>query len=785
MNLSSDSLSHFLHYFVFISLSVAFVLFLWQFVLPFFRVRAQLLGVTRAIAALKSAAGHVDADQIGNTIRNEALRHCWDEYRDTLHAQKMINASGVTETGRWRATAIASTFFTEQALINAPLRTEFYKHLPGILTGIGIIGTFGGLILGLNDFKITDDPLVVRTSLESLVASVGGAFKLSGLAIVLAMFITTVEKSMINKLYTHLDLLCGLIDGLFESGAGEEYLQRLVEASETSATQAMQMKESLVTDLKQVLGELTQQQIQAMRTTSSDLGASITNSLSEGLAEPLARISNAVQSVGNSQGEAVSRILTDVLSSFTAQMENMFGSQLRGMNEMLLKTANTIESASQGFGALAAQIQDAGTGAADAMARRVEEALGQIQSRQSEANAQMQAFVDSLKDSVARGQAESADLTQNMLRQMSESTASFVKTLQDQNQASHAQAEAQQSEANARMRAFVDDLKDGVTRGQAESADMTRDMLRQMSEGASSFVKELQEQNHASHADAAARQARASEQMHAWMEATRVNMAKGQSEATEASSRLIGQLGDKASEMIDALKAQTSSAHEEHGRRQAQLAAQIADLLDKQTSQIDKVTLAVQQGSLAMSNAIDKLNAATQGNIERMGQGAERLHDASTRFADNLQGMKAATDGVANTAERFSQAAASLDGSLGAVQQALADQRTVRDTLAGMVTELRTVIETVSSEATLKRDLVQSMEQAGKSLREAQDATRGHLDDLIEDLAEVHQEFADQVRKTLRESNSAFHSELAQATGLLKSAIVDLGDVFDRLPAAA
>ncbi|SAK99814.1 hypothetical protein AWB78_05831 [Caballeronia calidae] len=785
MNLTSGSLSLFLHSFVFIALSVALVLFSWQFLLPYFRVRAELLGAKKTIEALKSVDGPIDADRIGEIMKGQALRHCWAEYRDTLHAQKAINASGVVETGRWRATAIASTFFTEQALINAPLRTEFYKHLPGILTGIGIIGTFGGLILGLNDFKITDDPLVVRTSLESLVSSVGGAFKLSGLAIFLAMAITTAEKIIVNKLYTHLDALCGLIDGLFESGAGEEYLQRLVEASETSATQAMQMKESLVTDLKQVLSELTQQQINAIRTTSNELGASITNSLSEGLAEPLARISNAVQSVGNSQGEAVSRILTDVLSSFTSQMENMFGSQLRGMNEMLLKTANTIESASQGFGALAAQIQDAGTGAADAMAKRVEEALGQIQSRQTESNAQMQAFVDNLKESVARGQAESADLTQNMLRQISESTASFVKGLQDQNQASHAEAAAQQSEANARMRAFVDELKDGVARGQAESSDRTREMLRQMSEGTSSFVRELREQNIAIHADTAARQTQTSEQMHAWMEETRASMARGQSDAVEASSRLIGQLGGKASEMIDTLKAQTSSAHEEHGKRQAQLAAQVADLLDKQADQIGKVTEAVKQGSLAMREAVDKLNVATHGNIERMVQGAERLHDASTRFADNLLGVKAATDGVASTAEGLSHAAASLDGSLGAVQQALTDQRTVRDSLAGMVTELRTVLETVSSEAALKRDLVQSMEMAGKSLREAQDATRGHLNELIKDLAEVHQEFADQVRKTLRESNSAFHTELAQATGLLKGAIVDLGDVFDRLPAAA
>lgn len=724
MSFASISLSTVLHAFVLSSLSFALAFFIAQFMLPFFRVRRELVRAARALNVLKGADERVDADRIGEEVmKGTAFEHCWDEYRDTLHAQKHVNPAGMTETARWRATATTTTFFTEQALIDAPLRTEFYKHLPGILTGIGIIGTFSGLILGLNGFKITDDPQVVRSSLDSLISSVGGAFALSGLAIAFAMVVTTIEKAMINKLYTLLDKLCGRIDGMFESGAGEEYLQRLVEASETSATQAMQMKESLVTDLKQVLSELTQQQIAAIAHSSTELGTSITTSLSEGLAEPLARISNAVQSVGNSQGEAVNRLLTDVLSSFTAQMENMFGSQLRGMNDMLLKTANTIETASHGFEALASQIQQAGAGAADAMAKRVEEALQQMQSRQLEANDQMRKFVDQLQDNVARGQAKSADLTKDMLRQLSEST--------------------------------------------------------------SSIVKGLQEQSNTSHAEAAARQAEASEQMRAWIEEARTSTAKGQIEAVDASSRLIGQLGNKASEMIESLMAQGASAHEEHGKRQAQLSKQIADLLDEQAEQIEEVTEAVKHGSLAMREAVDKLNTATQGNIERMGQGAERLHDASTRLADNLQTMRAASDGVAGTAEGLHTAAASLTSSLGAVQQALADQRTVRDSLAGMVTELRTVVETVSREATVKRDLVASMEQASKSMREAQDVTRQHLDDLVEDMTEVHGEFAEQIKRTLREGNSAFHNELAQATGILKGAIVDLGEVFDRLPTAA
>jgi hypothetical protein len=54
-------------------------------------------------------------------------------------------------------------FFSEHALVVTPLKTEFYKHLPGILTGIGIIGTFLGLIMGLSSFDISDPEQAQRT----------------------------------------------------------------------------------------------------------------------------------------------------------------------------------------------------------------------------------------------------------------------------------------------------------------------------------------------------------------------------------------------------------------------------------------------------------------------------------------------------------------------------------------------------------------------------------------------------------------------------------------------
>lgn len=428
-----DLLSTGLHWIIGGLLAAALLDFVRRFYLPSRRTGKEIARAIERLSAIKQAGPVLDLDQVRNEVMvSPALRHCWDEFRDTLHGQKQANAVGSMEVVRWRATAIANGFFTEQSLIDAPLRTEFFKHLPGILTGLGIIGTFSGLILGLQGFVVTDDAQVVRNSLETLIRSVGSAFVLSGAAIALAMVVTFAEKWVINKRYTQLEELCGLIDSSFDAGAGEEYLQRLVEASEAAATQATQMKESLVTDLKQVLTELTQQQISAITATSSQLGQSITSSLSESLADPLAKISDAVQSVGNSQGEAVNKLLTDVLASFTAQMEGMFGAQMRGMNEMLVQTANTIQTASQRFEQLAGQIEQAGTGAADAMAKRMDEALLQMQARQGEANDQMRQFIEQLRQSVAQGQSETAALTVKMMKDLSESTGALIAQVQQQ-----------------------------------------------------------------------------------------------------------------------------------------------------------------------------------------------------------------------------------------------------------------------------------------------------------------------------------------------------------------
>jgi hypothetical protein len=721
---ASALISFVLHWSVGSLLVVAFCFFVVQFLRPGRRVGRELREARERLEKLKASGALLSLDQVrSKAMVSEALQHCWDEYRDTLHGQKQANAMGVMEVRRWRATSMAGAFFTDQALVEAPLRTEFYKHLPGILTGVGIIGTFLGLIVGLQAFKVSDDATVVRGSLEALLASVGGAFQVSAGAIFLAMLVTTIEKAIINGRYTELERLCSLIDSLFDAGAGEEYLQRLVEASETSATQAMQMKESLVTDLKQVLSELTQQQIATMTATSQQLGQSISQSLTDGLTDPLARISQAVQQVGNSQGEAVNKLLTDVLGNFTQQMQAMFGSQLSGMNDMLVQTANTIKAASEQFEQLAGQIQQAGSGAADAMARRIDDSLQEMHARQTEANEHMRSFIDQLKESVSRGQAESAELNMSMMQELGASAKALVQGLQSQVEATQATGRVQQEAATERLNQFLQSMQANAAQSQSESAAVTQRVMGQLNESTTGAVRELQ--------------------------------------------------------------AQAQSAAQANELRQAEWSAATRAAIEAQSEQISRLAGAVQQASAAMEGSVDRLQSRAQACIEGMGQGAEKLDSAAQRLGQNLDLMKANSDRLNDMSDKLTGSAATLGSVLSATQQVLNDQHNVRDAFAALVQDLRDTVSLAKREASMSASLVDSLQAASLRLTEAQRTTETYLQGVSNVLGEAHGAFSQQIMATLRDGNKAFHEELAHATGLLRGAIQDLGDVLDNLPSAA
>lgn len=193
----------------------------------------------------KYGGSAVDLVDIEKKVANDPrLSSLWAEYSEALDNLHKTPEPVNTRARRWRASALAETFFSEYALVDSPLQSDFYKHVPGILTGLGIIGTFAGLIVGLIHFDVSK-PETMQIQLGLLVQAVGQAFFVSASAITLAMLFTWMEKTLLTARYLQVEELQHFIDGLFQAGSGQENLERLVVATEAQVALMQDMLSEL------------------------------------------------------------------------------------------------------------------------------------------------------------------------------------------------------------------------------------------------------------------------------------------------------------------------------------------------------------------------------------------------------------------------------------------------------------------------------------------------------------------------------------------------------------
>lgn len=462
--------------------------FILRFILPAIRLNLVLGSAVQRLERLLAEGQRPEPTLIADEVMAAPrLAHLWREYAQTLHPTDRDDGLRT-----WRATVMAEGIFSEAALVDTPLKTEFYKHLPGILTGIGIIGTFAGLIAGLTQFEVSSDAATVRLSLRTLIQGVGHAFQVSALAIALAMLATWIEKSLVTLAYRKVARLNELIDSLFEGGVEEEYLARLVRASELSAEQVAQ--------LRQQLGQSKEEQAAGQQAMIAEaVGQAVAAAVDRALREPMQRIADAVERAGGNQGEAAARSLGPLLERFTARMEASLGHSQSGLEATLARTVEALGKVVQELGRVSGRLETSGQGMVQSAAGQLQSAgqgVGRAADTFAQASGQLVGAAASLTaaameaSSVMREQAQTRDAFAAMLVEMRGllETSRREAAVSDQliGRIEGAAAALGRAEIQAR------DYLDGVSRvlGEAHSsfADNIERTLRQ---GNSQFHKEL------------------------------------------------------------------------------------------------------------------------------------------------------------------------------------------------------------------------------------------------------------------------------------------------------
>jgi len=386
---------------VFIIVVILTLAFLLRFVLPALILWFELQRASRSLKRLLPSSPSLP--QIAaEVMRSRHLAHAWQEYAQTLHRQKSSGGE------RIRATAAAGHFFSTALLVEAPLKAGFYRHLPGILTGLGIIGTFAGLIAGLSSFEVNSDTEVVRLSLRNLIQGVGHAFQVSAVAISLAMLTIWLEKSLLSVCSRHVTRLAEGLDSLFEGGVEEEYLARLVLASEHSARQTTELNKALI------------------ETNQTLLADKIAAAVAESLKEPLLRMANAVEKAGMNQGKATAQSLEPLLNTFMTRMEGQWNKSGAGLENLLMQSAESMKKAATEISRIIGRMDSVGQGAVSTAAAGLSTAGAKV----GQAAADFSGASDTLR-AVSVSLAEAANRAGEVVRDTADSRDAFKAMLAD------------------------------------------------------------------------------------------------------------------------------------------------------------------------------------------------------------------------------------------------------------------------------------------------------------------------------------------------------------------
>lgn len=363
-----------------------------------------------AIKALKQVEQqpNVNTHALDHVFDNSIpLKHAWLNYKHSFHdSYEVVDGADVLRASR--ATVSSDIFFSQSVIVDTPLRVEFYKHLPGIITGVGIIATFAGLLCGLLAFDPAGNPEKVQDSLGLLLGGVSEAFMASALAIATAMIITWREKSWLRQCYAQLEMLTIEIDDFFESDdTGEEYLAKLLKSSQANETNARQLKDSLVNELKVMMTNLvdenkknqmafTSQLTDSYAKTSKDMADQIGQSISDNLQAPLEKIASSVQQVSGDQSSAVQELMTDVLTAFMTKLESTFGTQMNGMSEMMTQSVSAMREMQLGFTQLITDMKVNSKSSTKSLENQMSKMIEDIQQKQNAMSDQMNSMVEHL-----------------------------------------------------------------------------------------------------------------------------------------------------------------------------------------------------------------------------------------------------------------------------------------------------------------------------------------------------------------------------------------------------
>ena len=269
-------------------------------------------------------------DIVAAVKESNLLKPLWESFAKTL-----------TEVGdKTYSTIDAAEIFNPQTFTRG-MNMTFWQNYGGIFTGLGILGTFLGLTIGLSGIDMTSGDIeVLKVGIAKLLSGVETAFVTSLVGIFCAIIYSVGHHWLMKNFQSSVQNLTDKLDEIFPRRSAEDWLNEL------NATAAENFSES-------------QEQTTVLKNIGEQVADAIYKAFDERLSEYVEKICEAIETLGTGAAAGLNDTMTKVagaqMDRFSAALEKFSDSidaKLKSvdavsktMNEQMLSTLKNLTGA--------------------------------------------------------------------------------------------------------------------------------------------------------------------------------------------------------------------------------------------------------------------------------------------------------------------------------------------------------------------------------------------------------------------------------------------------------
>ncbi len=682
---------------------------------------------------------------------NSDTKEAWNEYKKTL-TQVQDSQSGITMLYSTEAVSDYVNFTSISSRINI----AFWQNVGGIFTGIGILGTFVGLVLGLLNIDLSS-AANMKTTIEELLAGISTAFLTSLFGVSFALGFNYVHNNAIVKLKEKTTELTSLLEEFYPRKTQEMWL---AEAFEQGRQQTDALN-NLSADLAVKLGDEMQTQMSAsFEKLAQDLARIMQDSLAptlHGVKESLDNLNNGgVKAIGEGINDSVGTELkgfAGTLMDLQKQMQESFAATQKtgeSTNQKLVAVVNQLvenvqASSNEALAAQKRQMQDANN-QMEQMMQQMQASAASSGNELTKSISDVTAVMRSAMDKAATTQNETLENTCEQIRDvLSEVNNTLKKSTAETTQAQQTQVEATMQQMNS------------IMEGMRQSAENSNN---EMTNAINSVTDVLR---------------------------SAMDDAAGKQKATLEETCI--QIKNVLTEVNENLKAATNKMVDASAAANASLLATMTAVNDKASGAAAAYAQSASMQAESMDNASNAMKQNLQATVEKMQQLLDGHNNAMTKAYNEFNDITSqATNIVASAkdaAGKFGEAAVPVSQATNGLKAQL--EKVVAATVSfnnSVGTQNRVLAEAARvNEANMQRYLesVQTGQKAWKAYEEHFAGISGEMERTFITLENGIKNYQAATDKGLKNNLSDFDKAISNAINIISTNIGELTDNVDAL----